>query len=984
LAADRELNNPKVTRAWYSLGQLLEQTGYDLAAAEAYARFDVALWQTHGEQRNAPEFVALLARHPYGMVPRRLWLLKRLERHDDALRAAEWARDIWPDDWSVDRLYARALISAGRSEHAFTFCRERLGDRQAAEALLPIAVEAARAADRLPRWVDEVVAEIARGTGIEQARRLTGMLQDAGESAQAVRVGQALLVRQPADDEIAWEVAAAQHADDDLRGALETLVAFVRSSPDLAELPPPRLAEWISWFESGTKLADLVKELRARPDADFATDFVLGVSALAADEPALAEELLRSCVASRPDFAPAYLARGEMLLASYQWDAARQYAEELLEEHPELVAAHYLLARAREGLDENEPAEGAYKQAIKLRPEQPTYSLALAQHYRRLGNLRGAQRYFQQVLADAPDNGEALEGLIDCYLRGGKIEIARAQLDGLDREAVPADSLRRIDTLMRFVSDPFGEEHLAELQLQSERYPNDVATARLLAGGLHYRDRLDEAREVIERVRGRHPDDYHLTVLLANVHARQGELDQAISLLSALARRFPNRLMVLEPLAEYCLNDFRFEEGRPALQRVIELEEDDARRAAHQEKLRDSFLIFGEYDQTLRMVERWIENEPDNEWLLLHKAIILIYAERMEEAFAALEEWLKLNPTDPERRERFCRMGSATEQHEQVVARIREWLEGDESNVRVTGWLVDALLAADRADEAFAIAREFEGAYAESFERRIWLGRCHAAKGEIAEALAEFDALLDERFMRDSQRRDVWEQIALTLLSAERFDELLSCCAEWLEQSENLSPAFRPIALHWKRRALQLAGRDPESAEVMEALLAYVPAIADVLDEPGYNWGLFNDLGYVWVDLGMNLDRAGELIRLAVATEPWNAAYLDSLGWAYYKGGDFSNARKYLARAAQLRDGQDPVVYDHLADAAYRLDDREAAREYWNKAVSLLQTELSEREQARLTDLLAAVRVKLTALERSEIPAVAPTAAEQHKDQDED
>jgi tetratricopeptide (TPR) repeat protein len=60
LAADRELNNPKVTRAWYSLGQLLEQTGYDLAAAEAYAHFDTALWETHTEQRNAPEFAALL------------------------------------------------------------------------------------------------------------------------------------------------------------------------------------------------------------------------------------------------------------------------------------------------------------------------------------------------------------------------------------------------------------------------------------------------------------------------------------------------------------------------------------------------------------------------------------------------------------------------------------------------------------------------------------------------------------------------------------------------------------------------------------------------------------------------------------------------------------------------------------------------------------------------------------------------------------
>ena len=174
------------------------------------------------------------------------------------------------------------------------------------------------------------------------------------------------------------------------------------------------------------------------------------------------------------------------------------------------------------------------------------------------------------------------------------------------------------------------------------------------------------------------------------------------------------------------------------------------------------------------------------------------------------------------------------------------------------------------------------------------------------------------------------------------------------------------------------------SAEVMEALLPYVPGLAALLDIRGYDEGLCNDLGYVWVDSGLNLARAGELIRLAVAADPWNAAYLDSLGWAYYKAGDFGSARKYLARAARLRDGQDPVVYDHLADAAFRLDDREVAREYWTKAATLLETALSEREQTRLTDQLAAVRAKLAALERSETPAVAPTAAEQHRDRDEE
>jgi tetratricopeptide (TPR) repeat protein len=122
------------------------------------------------------------------------------------------------------------------------------------------------------------------------------------------------------------------------------------------------------------------------------------------------------------------------------------------------------------------------------------------------------------------------------------------------------------------------------------------------------------------------------------------------------------------------------------------------------------------------------------------------------------------------------------------------------------------------------------------------------------------------------------------------------------------------------------------------------------------------------------------LIRRAVAEEPWNAAFIDSLGWAYYKTGDFANARKCLARAARLHDGQDPVVCDHLADAAYRLGDQEAARQHWNKAFSMLEAETSARARARLADLKAAVRAKLAALEQSEPPTVAPTAAEQQEE----
>jgi len=987
LAADRELNNVRVTLAWYFLGQMLAAAGYERAAAEAYAHFDSAIWQTHPEQRNAPEVAAVLAGRPHGMVIERLRLLRRLGGGEEAVRVAEWAGELWPDDPAVARLYAEALLEAGAAEQAFAFCHRRWEDPKSAAVLLPIAVDAARAAHRLDEWVDTLASGVAEGRGLEQAAELTRQLNRVDAPAQAVRLGRALLTRSPDDRELTWEVAAAQQAAGDLRGGLETLITFVRKRPDLARWSQQRLAAWTGWFEADVNVVELAKELRARPDADFATDFVLAVSALAAGQGRLAEELLKSCVAARPDYTPACVVRGQMLLATYQWDAAKAHADKVLKTRPDLAAAHYVLAEAHDGLDENEQAEQAYKQAIQLGPDEPAYRLALARHYRRLGNLRGAQRYFQETLEIEPGSGEALEELIDCYLRDGKAEIARVQLERIDRDAVPRDALRRVNTLMRFVSAPFGAEHLAALREQFELYPHDLATARYLAAGLYQWGRLDEACEVIQKGRAADLDDYHLTILLANVHADREEFDQAITLLTDLAKRYPNRPAVLELLALYSVYDFRLDEGRPTLQRLLELTEDEQKRNEYRERLRDSYLVFGEFDEALRLVEGWIEQEPKNVDLLRDKATVLIEAERGEEAFNVLEEWLDQGRGDRVRRERFCRGAADAGQPAQLAKRVRAWLEDEPSDATLTEWLIDALLLDGRSDEALEVAGKFEGTYVESLDRRIWLGRCRAAKGELDTALAEFDALLSERTLPADTRLAAYQQIVIALLDAGHYDQALERCEQWLKEAEARRDVFQALTLELKRRILGTAGRERECAEVMERLLPYLPVLMQLFDPKGreYAAGLFNDLGYTWVDLGLNVDQATELIRRALTVEPWNAAFIDSLGWAYYKAGDFTNARKYLARAVRLRDGQDPVVYDHLADAAYRLRDADAARQHWNKGLSLIEASLkkaetSEPERSRLADLAAAVRAKLAALERSEPPDLAPTAAEQNKE----
>ncbi len=76
---------------------------------------------------------------------------------------------------------------------------------------------------------------------------------------------------------------------------------------------------------------------------------------------------------------------------------------------------------------------------------------------------------------------------------------------------------------------------------------------------------------------------------------------------------------------------------------------------------------------------------------------------------------------------------------------------------------------------------------------------------------------------------------------------------------------------------------------------------------------VLNYLGYMLADKGTRLPEALKMIRKAVELEPMNGAYLDSLGWAYFKLGQYELAEENLRQAVE-RDQTDPTVHDHLGD----------------------------------------------------------------------
>ena len=97
---------------------------------------------------------------------------------------------------------------------------------------------------------------------------------------------------------------------------------------------------------------------------------------------------------------------------------------------------------------------------------------------------------------------------------------------------------------------------------------------------------------------------------------------------------------------------------------------------------------------------------------------------------------------------------------------------------------------------------------------------------------------------------------------------------------------------------------------------------------------VLNYLGYSWVDQGLNLDEAFGMLRKAVQQRPRDGYIVDSLGWAYYRLGQYEEATKLLERAVELR-AADPVINDHLGDAYWRMGRKIEAVFQWNHARDL-------------------------------------------------
>lgn len=229
--------------------------------------------------------------------------------------------------------------------------------------------------------------------------------------------------------------------------------------------------------------------------------------------------------------------------------------------------------------------------------------------------------------------------------------------------------------------------------------------------------------------------------------------------------------------------------------------------------------------------------------------------------------------------------------------------------------LVGDLMAADGdnagAREAYGKPKPSSLEYAAAQSKLAWTYQ-NAGDKETALKLARAAAASGQQAGR------------LTLADLLRADEKFAESAEVLSSLilESKTPDWR--LLYARGVAYERTGRWAQGEADLKAALAASP------DEPE----LLNYLGYSWIDRGEHLKDAMAMVEKAVASDPRSGAMVDSLGWAYYRLGDYKKAVEKLEEAVELEAG-DPEINNHLGDAYWKVGRRDEALFQWRRVLTL-------------------------------------------------
>ncbi|MGH9751449.1 MAG: tetratricopeptide repeat protein [Blastocatellia bacterium] len=159
------------------------------------------------------------------------------------------------------------------------------------------------------------------------------------------------------------------------------------------------------------------------------------------------------------------------------------------------------------------------------------------------------------------------------------------------------------------------------------------------------------------------------------------------------------------------------------------------------------------------------------------------------------------------------------------------------------------------------------------------------------------------------------------------------------------------------RKALELSPDDPQALIQLSSILdragkheASEKTLRELLKREPDNATALNNLGYFMVERGVGYEEALKLIEQAVAIDPIQGSFLDSLGWTYFKLGNIEKARQYLEKAT-IYSKRSSTIHEHLGDVLREAGRLAEARKQWEKALEYsVEADGTARLRGKLKD----------------------------------
>jgi tetratricopeptide (TPR) repeat protein len=517
--------------------------------------------------------------------------------------------------------------------------------------------------------------------------------------------------------------------------------------------------------------------------------------------------------------------------------------------------------------------------------------------------------------------------------------------------ALQPENARKADALANFVEGCRLEEN-AEMENALAAYqkvlnvdPGQAELALRVAALLSRQEDFPRAIDVLKDAIKAKPKEPAPYLQLSFIYAKYlRKTDQALKYANQAVALDPKNFDAYQRLYEIELAGGDLKKAAQALERAAGVVSDDPTFWIRLGKLYASTVFKaetepkpGDIKRVNEFFRKAVEYAGSDSAVLKDVADYFAASQQIHEAIPLYLRVLELQPDDSNAREKLASGFVATNQRAKAIEMLQEIIKQHPEKYQPYDLLAQLQ---DEGARALARTNQLEPAKAEfakaaaNYEQSLLI---NPGRGNTCLRLAELligplregeraVRLLTEARQRFANAPAFTYYLALALREAKNPQQAVVTFEEAVNEAQGENDGLLNARFYFDYgAAADQAGLYEKAADLMRKSIALDPANS----AEAYNY-----IGYMWAEHNLHLDEAEEMIGRALQLDPNNGAYLDSLGWLYYRQDKYDAALEQLLRAAQNLTRDDPVVFEHIGDTYSKLNRIPQALEFWQKAIA--------------------------------------------------